>query len=843
MARRGTFGRYNRAAPSSGIADTIMAIAREMAAARDKNIMDAWTGGGLFEGKPVTDDMILAHWKEKMAGVSKDDPSYDEYQTEYMGLDFNINLSKINVRYAQGKASDQQVAQFYLGWAKKFPKDSQFYRDLQVKAAQFLETAKAKGAAAAKKADEERYNAAQKNLDSKRTVVDVVEQLGGPVRFMAVVDRGKANPTEVIGEVDGKPVTYPQLEALLMKRDPTLRPGTLVPWAGPARSGEGSGTTLTGGITTDWMRGAYRNDHDISLKQVDLATRSGKPSDAKEYATRAANTSSIATQIGIWGVSDPYTQILAERDRVINDPTASGDDKRFALTAAGNKLMALAQSSTMNIDPISRDLIYNEGLSNIGDEKADPAMPSFGENYLGVKPKSAEGAAAVNPDTGETIAVAANQSNFALVSNLKAEKEAYDSAPEMAGGYVRVLGKRVNGVFEFDPTGNGTEIGVVPRSVVDASGALVSGAMIEQENGSAVLVSVVGKPIKVVAKDELGNDIPAVRTNKDGTTSEIKGATVGYVFKYMGAGRSPVTQYMTYDGNGERVFGSTFPMREGSDLTNNADGSTTITLNLASGTPGFSPMLDTVSPVADIAGYSSQYSRTLIGSTVKIAENPSAVAKVVTSNPVYALEFAAQENSSSPTGVASAATKAEGNSILSGAVTPQDADKPIWSLDNNNNLVSRPSAIVPGRNLTDYGQGGNTFAALKAGLDKYRAENALRVSGVQTPTGPARLNPNANPFTGPSAGNPLTISAPTALRLPAIPAAAPVADTAPTSASLVAAREASLIGGDYFAKLAGTAVSPTAPAAVNPTLGGGTPWSMEPKKTKPTGSTLTPVKL
>ena len=73
MARGGNFGRVPRAAPS--LTNLLVSIAREMQSARDKNIMDAWKGGGLFEGKEVTDEMVLDHWKKRMDGVSPDDPA------------------------------------------------------------------------------------------------------------------------------------------------------------------------------------------------------------------------------------------------------------------------------------------------------------------------------------------------------------------------------------------------------------------------------------------------------------------------------------------------------------------------------------------------------------------------------------------------------------------------------------------------------------------------------------------------------------------------------------------------------------------------------------------------
>jgi hypothetical protein len=771
MARRGTFGRYNRSQPTQGIADTIMAIAREMAAKRESNLTDAWQNGGLFEGKPVTDDMILAYWKEKMAGVSKDDPSYDSYNNAYMQLDFRINLGKVETRYAQGKATEQQVAQFYLTWAKKIPKDSNFYRELQQKAAQFMESWKAKGKAAAKKAAEDAYYAAQKNLDGKRTVVDLVEQLGGPVRFMTLIEQGKAHPNDVLGEVDGHPVTGKSLMAELMKRDPSLKlETTTVTPASPRGSPDQPGrsvTSVSGGVTTDWLRGAYRNDHDISLKQADLATSAGKPSEAKAYAARAASTSEVASQLRIWGVSDPYSQIIAERDRVLKDPTSTGDDKAAALTAAGNKLVNLAGSA--DIDRTSSDLIRNEGLSNLGSEDADASLPSFGENYLGAKPSSKEGSAGVNQDTGETITVGANQSLFRLSAILAQEREAYDSDPEV--GYTRAYGKRVDGVFVFDPSGKGTELGVVSALEIERSGAMVTSVMVEQENGPPVLVSVVGHPINTVARDGDGNEIPAGRLEKDGTVTTIKNPSVGWIFKYTGAGGREIRKYYTTDAAGGPVWTQSFPGYEGASELDNTDGSTTIEVSgaLAPGALYYDPRTAATSPVTDIAGRSTNHAHTSLLSSAADAENPGAVVNAIVSTPAYAARLASQEQDAVTGATSLEAIQNDTTRIASGLVSPGDASEPVWTLGDHGNLISRKSATVGDRPIPDDG----SLASLRAASDAYanRWDVGRKWEVSRSPD----------------------IRGVTSLRLPEAPKPKMVPNpAAPAPATLVAAREAML---------------------------------------------------
>src|ERR1035437_6037110 len=137
MARRGRFGRLPAAAPD--LTSTIVSIAKEMQAAQDTNIMNAWQKGGLFEGKQATDAIVLKYWQTRLAGVDKTDPKYDEYKQNIDQLDYSIAESKQTVLYKQGKLTDTGLANFYLGWAKKVNVNTEFYRVLQRDAAQFLQ--------------------------------------------------------------------------------------------------------------------------------------------------------------------------------------------------------------------------------------------------------------------------------------------------------------------------------------------------------------------------------------------------------------------------------------------------------------------------------------------------------------------------------------------------------------------------------------------------------------------------------------------------------------------------------------------------------------------------------
>src|SRR6185369_1246495 len=107
--------------------------------------MDAWQNGGTFEGQPVTDEMVLAHWQDRLKGVAANDPLHDKYANLVQHFQYQIEESKQSLLYAQGKIDNNAMAQFYLDWSAKVPVDSEFYRVLQRDAAQFLKAARSGG--------------------------------------------------------------------------------------------------------------------------------------------------------------------------------------------------------------------------------------------------------------------------------------------------------------------------------------------------------------------------------------------------------------------------------------------------------------------------------------------------------------------------------------------------------------------------------------------------------------------------------------------------------------------------------------------------------------------------
>jgi hypothetical protein len=159
VARTGKFGRQPRVATS--LTNTLVAIAREFQNQRASNIMDAWAKGGTFEGKKATDEVVMKFWKDKVKGVSKDDPLHDTYKNASTQLEYTIAESKMTASYATKGKTDAQMVAFYLNWAKKVPKNSEFWRSLQRDAGQYMRTARSTAKASNRQAIEARYQRQQ----------------------------------------------------------------------------------------------------------------------------------------------------------------------------------------------------------------------------------------------------------------------------------------------------------------------------------------------------------------------------------------------------------------------------------------------------------------------------------------------------------------------------------------------------------------------------------------------------------------------------------------------------------------------------------------------------------
>jgi hypothetical protein len=162
VATRARFGRLPRSAPS--LTATIVALAQQYEAQRERNLFDAWNNGGDWEGKKATDEVLMKYLKEKLAGLDKDDPNANEIRIKMASYEFAIENSKMEVKYAQKKVSDAGMAAFYRKWAAKLPVNSEAYRERAKLAAQYADRAHATVARGRRAASDDGYYKRQSDI-------------------------------------------------------------------------------------------------------------------------------------------------------------------------------------------------------------------------------------------------------------------------------------------------------------------------------------------------------------------------------------------------------------------------------------------------------------------------------------------------------------------------------------------------------------------------------------------------------------------------------------------------------------------------------------------------------
>jgi hypothetical protein len=185
VARAGSFGRLPRQAPD--LSGAIAALQREAQARFDSNMVDAWKNGGKVQGKAVTDDRLLAHFRKRRGDLSPTDPLWDEWNNRVIQYKFSIDESKLMVKWDNGKVSQAQVSQFYKNWMEKTPKNTEFYRTLAKQAGKWGAAARGRSggrssgssaAAHAKWADQYYERHVKKGDIAKDAVLDMAKAFG-----------------------------------------------------------------------------------------------------------------------------------------------------------------------------------------------------------------------------------------------------------------------------------------------------------------------------------------------------------------------------------------------------------------------------------------------------------------------------------------------------------------------------------------------------------------------------------------------------------------------------------------------------------------------------------------
>lgn len=440
-SRRGSFGLQPRVAPN--ITGQIIALAREYAAKRDANIMDAWRNGGTFEGKKVTDEMVLAYWKEKQQGLSKDDPNYNANANQIMQLQYGIEQSKQDLLHLQGKISDQQYAQFYIKWANKTPRNSEFFRTLQKDAAQLIEQGRQKSKAAAEQAKTDRFNAFVKRTTEGHIAIanyltqalnDLAKQTG-----MSVTGNGDVLLSMLTTDVKQNPDKYHGLLDSLHKADPNF----------------------DGNITEAYFTTSV---NDATHAYSDIADKARAGGFVSAYAGAVESQSSMAQwgqNVKTWPVAQSYSHADDALQKVWSDPNSSQMEKVAAASKAATQFESLA--NTPGIDAGTKAQLLADAARLRGQDAGD--TPSYGPTQLG--------RAGVPPEVAMQVSTWTQ-----MQAEMAANPLAYAYGPTDRNG-------------NYDPTGSGP-IGIVPRGAVPTGAVAV---MIPTGTGGSVLSYVQPQPI------------------------------------------------------------------------------------------------------------------------------------------------------------------------------------------------------------------------------------------------------------------------------------------------------------------------------------------------------------
>jgi len=432
MARRGRFGRLPRATPS--MTNTILAIAREMQAAQDRNIMDAWKNGGIFEGKPATDETVLAYWRARMADLDPQDPQYDTYKNTVLQLEYGIEQSKQDLLYTQGKLSDSQYAQFFINWSRKVPRDSEFWRVLQKDAAQLMERARASGAAAGKRRKTENFNAfvadtVESDIAIGNALTDALDSMSKSAG-LTVEGNGPELLAMLTKDFADNPEEYRVLSDAITAGDPDFTGVFSSAYFGRVID---SATNGYGLIADRAKQDGFSDAYNSASKNEAAMSRWGQTAD-------------------VWPVAKSYNSAYKSYARIWGDANASWADR----VRAAEQLAKVAQGLAVapGLDAATAAMLNADAARLLGQDAGN--VPSFGQAQLGGDGVSPEIGTAVEYIRTQQVLQAANPG-------------AYVSAPVNSDGSFDVTGQGPVGIVAAGSLPAGVEFVAVPGLMGQAS--------------------------------------------------------------------------------------------------------------------------------------------------------------------------------------------------------------------------------------------------------------------------------------------------------------------------------------------------------------------------------------
>lgn len=521
--RRGSFSFVPRTAPN--LSSTIIAIAREMQAAQARNLMDAWQNGGTYNGQLATDEVVLAYWRGRLDGIDPDDPLYEEYKNTILQYEYAIGESKAATAYAQGRFSDAGMAQFYLGWAKKVPPNSEFYRTLQRDAAQFMRAARARGAASVAKVREATYQEAKGNIiadyeavgayltdvvaNMLRTRFPIGELPEGVDKVFRAADPSAAldlleriNDIQYTSPIGGDEERVAVRGSAILYNDPfTGLPVTALDVQTRLRQLD---PNYSGMVTADYFASTLRAQMTGQTQRYELAVAAGKKGEANSALSQRVDTSEIGRQVGAWPTERSYMDI---RDNFL--ATWSGlyspNEKLAAFEEYQRGLIGLANDTKRPVDASVRTLLLAEATG-------DTTVDTLAETFIGTTAGEHATLAGTGVTQGDSAETWADVQRFLEMDRQVASGEAEWTMGVTKGGV-------------FVPSPGGVEIGAAAPSV----SGMASRIFLPQSGTLPHLpVTIEGRPVRARTVDINGNTVDALTPNSQ---------TIGMVYDTVYAGQ------------------------------------------------------------------------------------------------------------------------------------------------------------------------------------------------------------------------------------------------------------------------------------------------------------------
>jgi hypothetical protein len=484
VATRARFGRLPRSAPS--LTATIVALAQQYEAQRETNLLSAWNDGGLFEGKKVTDEMVLAYLKEKRDGLSHDDPMWDHYDQQLSQYTFAIENSKMELKYQQNKIGEGAMVAFYKKWAGKVPRNSEAWRDRMKLAAGYADRARSAAAGRASASRVTEFENSWNNAAKKGVAFDVITAFVNAEAH----NQGIISGNEQLGDLnpmegDGAAVNT------LWDRIATA-PEYADERADMAKQIEKqTGKPFTGGFGKDaWV--GYQQDKIDGLKAQKKAARKAGYSSYEDEADKGIEQVRAAKNIvGGYDEQEEYEFGRAQWEEVILDPNSTPHQ----IDAANKKWLAKLGQLEQRLAAQLKTGEFDDNLGLIRQEiktmKGDETPTTHWKHKFG-----GGGTASGGNDASDTaMSMKANDQKLKLLG----EKNS-DGSPKYALTKTRAL----DDPTPWNPTpGNFKSLpwGVVAvGSLPDASSYVPMPSIPGDPKSAPVLVGIVPTPVKVTSK-------------------------------------------------------------------------------------------------------------------------------------------------------------------------------------------------------------------------------------------------------------------------------------------------------------------------------------------------------